>query len=382
MFGRVLLCFAATSVLAAADLGVLVDLSGSMAHYGAWQPDALALVRGIAQGNPGPARELWTVKGDSAALPEFACGNNCRFAFLRFGSLRQPKHPFFQPIQTLDGIAALESVFPRAGAEFTEARTNRSLAQAVVAQALAPQGGSARLIVISDFLADSTLNQEQQAYVTDSESRTTVVSPLIFSWKRDNRVQIRLVQFNVRPPEPPQPPQPPEPPPQTKNGPQGPEKEHKPALLQLLPAKLLSSPRRLQFGWKYAEPDKVRDYEIHVRDARPPQKQVFSKQGLIAASVQFRDPPKGTYRWHVVAKLEDGGEVRSETDSVTVPGGGWDWLLWAVPPAALIALLLVFLKRRKSRDREEKEAGVAESPKEERKKRKPAVSESDNDLDL
>jgi hypothetical protein len=138
----------------------------------------------------------------------------------------------------------------------------------------------------------------------------------------------------------------------------------------------------LQFGWKYAEPDKVRDYEIHVRDARAPQRQVFSKQGLIAASVQFRDPPKGTYRWHVVAKLEGGGEIRSETDSVTVPGGGWDCLLWAVPPAALMALLLLFWRRRKSRDREEKEAGVAENPKEERKKRKRAASESDNDLDL
>jgi hypothetical protein len=292
-----------SGILPAADVAILVDVSGTMASYGAWQEDASALLDAVVNGRQ-PSLQQWRSAGDLKALPSFADAGSLHF--VRFGSTQSASFPFFGEPQKLNA-ASLAAAFPKSRADYQQPRTNKPLAVAVGAN-LASGGaaGTARVIVISDFLVDSDLTNDQQTYVNDFESRAQVETPLILSWARDNHVQIKFLRIGIA-------------------GVAPDDKEPASASVQLLAARVLEDPRRVQFAWK-VNGAAARHYSLQVRDAAT-RNLVFARNNVLSNSVLYPNPKAGRFHWQVTATLENGALVASPAAIVQVPGSGpWAWI--------------------------------------------------------
>jgi hypothetical protein len=290
---------------AAKDVTVLVDVSGTMAKYGAWQPDARLLVSSILRGTP---QEIgWQRQGRPDLASEFKVSAGERVHLLRFGSIISEDFPYFRQAQVIDIPTELERIFPVSASEYTEPRTNKALAVAVGSQLSADSRGASRLIIISDFLVDSDLSVKQQAFVNAFDSQVQTQAPLIYSWANNAHLQVRLISFNhVAVPT-------------TSATPTTPVD----CSVRLSGARMFEAPKRVDFSWKAESPGcEGATFSITVQDPRKGSV-VFSRGRILGSSVLWPNPKSGSYVWRVTADLGDQSSVTSPSAPLEVPSASW-----------------------------------------------------------
>jgi hypothetical protein len=284
------------------DIAVLVDVSGTMKRYGNWQPSAVALLEATLEGRDPPMQD-WQSSGGLAGFSQFRLQPGERLHLVRFGSVQSAAFPFFEQPQVLDRAGLLRGAFPVDGSAYTQARTNKPLAQAVGAT-LSASGNEARLIIISDFLVDSDLEPSQLEFVNNFESRANLQAPMILSWRTEPRVQIKMMQVTLAGASQPGPPVPPS----TK------------ASIRLMPMRILDgSPKRAQFQWRVESDVKPRSYEVILRDTASRAVE-WNPKNIMGTSAVWSDPKSGRKSWQVRAVMEDGQEVISSPAPAEIPG--------------------------------------------------------------
>jgi hypothetical protein len=299
----------------AGDVAVLVDVSGSMAHYGPWQQDATHLIRNILEkGSVADDKQKWSATGNEELIKEFKLVSGDHIQLIRFGSIHPGLSSFF-PVDNLTTIEALESQFPKPG-DFKDGRTNKDLATAVAITIVGGPQHPARIIAISDFLSDADLNKEQQGFVNGVMQGTSLKNAVIFSWKQRPQVMVRLQEITVAAQQTPL----------TNNVEKG--------NIQLVAARFNADPRTLLMSWRAQGPAPV-SYDIRVvpSDGSPP----FAKTGLISTEFLIADPPGGELTWSVTAHYAGGGST-SASRHEDLPDGGNTGLV--VIAAIVIALLI------------------------------------------
>ena len=285
------------------SVAVLIDVSGTMAHYGPWQPEARRLISAILSGRSESTG--WRHEGDPDAGKDFALSNGGRIHLLKFGSVKNKTFPFFPQEQVATSTSAFEEMFPLDASAYAEAKTNRSLALAVGA-AISAEGASSLIIVVSDFLIDSDLSQEQEQFVNAFESSAKIETPVIYTWTADQRVQIKLLRVRGI----------------SREGPT----DDSTASVQIVGARVFSSPKRVAFSWKLMGETGEATYSITVRDPRS-NAIAFSRSGLLTPSLLWANPPSGRFLWQVTATLPEEKQVFSSVVPIEVPG---DSMLWVV----------------------------------------------------
>jgi hypothetical protein len=317
--------------LAAKDIAVLIDVSGTMRIYGAWQSDARHLTESILLGRP--TNGGWSREGDESGMADFRLDAGDRVRILRFGSIRTQEFPYFEPARTISDPGQLETDFPTEAATYRELRTNKPLAIAVGARLASEGEHVARLIVISDFLVDSNITGSQQRFINEFEAHAKIESPLIYSWQRDSHVQVKLlrVQLNSAP------------------GPLG----EGPCSVQIKSAKVMDSPRRLALSWALAGCEGDVTYSVSIREQQS-NKTILTRK-LLAASLLVPNPPTGKFVWRVTASLASGQTAASGWIPVEVPGGlSVGALLLGLAVAGTAAVFWQYSKKRKPRSEEER----------------------------
>ncbi|HEY3738226.1 MAG TPA: hypothetical protein VGL53_00205 [Bryobacteraceae bacterium] len=323
----------------ASDVAVVVDVSGTMGRYGKWQPDALDLIEAITSGTPATALKFSST-GDPQSTAQFKLAPGEGLVLLKFGSVQSDAYPFFSSAQRVASAAELRGVFPNTAAAFREKMTNKELALAVGARLAG--NSPARMIVISDFLSDADLTQQQQQYINQFESQTRLDTPVIYTWLTDNRVLVKLMVANSKAAPPPT---------TTENPP--PTEAEKPKTsdhqIQILDARLIEgSPSRYQFRWRLTPAGNVKGYRLTLRDAKT-RKIVLEQPGLASPAVSILTPAPGDYFAQVTADLEDGSEAASRPYPVKIEGnyGGVIFAIFAL--AAIVAALWFFIRRSNQR---------------------------------
>ena len=285
---------------AASDVAVLIDVSGTMGHYGAWQEDARTLVSSVLSGNP---REMgWQREGNAIALPDFALRSGDRVHLVKFGSVVSTSFPYFKPEQTSSTPADFENSFPLSPSDYVEARTNKPLAIAVGSRLSADSAGTARLIVISDFLVDSDLNAEQQRFVNAFDSKVQTQSPVIYSWSHNPHLQVKLISNKQV----------------TTSSSQVTQSPPDDIAIRLSGAKVFESPKRVDFSWSLNKDLPDVTYSITVQNPRAGTV-VFSRSRILASSVLWPSPDAGNYVWRVTANLPNDQTISSASAPLTVP---------------------------------------------------------------
>ena len=322
---------AASSFASAQDMVVVIDVSGSMAHYGSWQAEVLSLVTSIAGGEPVRADAFEPI-GALNAAEKFRLQPGQTLHIVPFGSVDTDGFPYFKGIRSTRDAGGLSAIFPLNSSSFRSAQTNKPLATAVAASLAAYEKNEARLFVISDFLVDADLTSAQQQYVNQFESNSHTETPLILSWKKDRRVQLKLIRVRALTTSQTPPPTLPS------------------ATVQLLSAKLTENPRRVQCAWKASSPDVFQSYTLTIRNPAT-RKTVFTRVGLLGTSGVYPDPPSGKYAWQVVGTLADGGQVSSPAGQFEVEGSWFGgFLLGLAAIGCLGAGLWWFNSKKKRKD--------------------------------
>jgi hypothetical protein len=318
------------TLLHAADVALLIDVSGSMRGYGGWQPDAVTLVHGVLEGDTSTASHRWTQLGDPARLTVFTLKEGT-LQIVRFGSTQSALYPFFEEIRGIPP-SGLDAAFPTSPEIYRQARTNRSLAQAVGAR-LVRSAGAARMIIVSDFLIDADLTDAQQRFVNEFEAGSETETPLIYTWRDNQHVQVKLVNVRMTSTSPGS----------DVNPPIGSIGD-----IQLLGATVNRS-GPLQFSWRLASVIPARYYQVVVRDSS--NQIVFTRSRVLSESLAYPQPRTGRLTWRVTATLENDVQIASPAGIVDVPGTGAGQILMLVVAIAGAILLTLYMRRRRERKR-------------------------------
>ena len=290
----------------AADVAVVVDVSGTMGRYGSWQLDTIELLRAILSGESiESSRFIPTGTPQAASVFKLDPGEAIRV--LRFGSIQTSEFPFFAPAERTT-VAKLSAAFPTEAKDFAQARTNKELAIAVAAHLI---GNPARMIVISDFLVDADANQQQEQFINDFQSENDVQTPLIFAWRTDKRLMIRMIKASISPLIASPPSQ------QPNEDPPSPDHE-----VQILEARQAagSSPN-VQIRWRLVPAGTAKSYRVSLRDART-RRIVGDQAGLVLPSATVPVQGPGDYLVMVTAEFENGSQAVSRSYPVKVEGSG------------------------------------------------------------
>lgn len=316
---RSVLIFAAIGLCCASVFGkqvaVLVDVSGTMAHYGDWQPEAVSLIRAITSGDLAAIRsDRWKQTGDTGHLSEFAVLSGDSIQLVRFGSLQKDAFPFFSAIQEISNLRDLESAFPLNHSLFQEPKTNKSLALAVGAQ-LVTHDNVANLVVVSDFLEDRKLTAAQEDFLIGFESKSEITMPVIWNWIPDQNVQLKLLHVRFS------------------NNQAGTTAAETSSIQLLSPTINDGQVRSVQFRWKKTGPGEVRSYLARVFDSGT-RKLVFERSA-ISPAVLWAPAESGHFQWKVTAILDNDAQVESATAALTVPGSSHMGLVFFILFVAL-----------------------------------------------
>jgi hypothetical protein len=304
-----------------------------MAKYGNWQRDALTLVERILSGES-VDETAFEATGDRAAVGAFKMAQGQSVAVIPFGSADQESFPYFNGTAPVVSSTALAGVFPLMPASFKATNTNKPLAIAVAARLAGYEKGEARLIAISDFLVDANLSEPQQQYVNQFESSMQTESPVIFSWRKNRRVQVKLIRARA-----------------LTRGPGAPTTPvAKTATIQLLSAKPVANPPSVQFNWKASDPAAFQSYSLTIKDDATRAK-VFSRASLLGTSASWQAPPSGKYTWQVSGALQDGSQVNSAAGQFEVEGGSLAWVMLPLLALGAIGGTLWWMNSRKGRKR-------------------------------
>jgi hypothetical protein len=285
--------------LASADIGLVVDVSGTMARYGNWQADVVRTAESVLRGDSVPELGNFESTPNPGLLAAFNGNQNENLVLVPFGTIQSDRFPYFGPIQTARPNE-VSRLFPMDRALYTAIRTNKSLAVAVAAKLAGFAHGEARLVVISDFLIDAELTDSQRDFVNDFESRTRQETPVILSWRADKRVQMKFIRIHATDPAAGSPPR------------------ASSATIQLVSSRLVDNPKRLQFQWRSVG-GPFESYRLVVRDAS--HREVFARSSLIGNTASFPNPPTGKLTWIVSGYGADGSPVVSPTGTVVVESG-------------------------------------------------------------
>ena len=316
------------ALVQASDVAVVVDVSGTMGRYGKWQPEVLDLIESLTTGAPTGAAKFNST-GDPQAAAQFKLAAGEGITLLKFGSIQSDAYPFFANAQKVASASELRSVFPNTAASFKEKQTNKELALAVGAR-LAGNSPS-RMIVISDFLSDADVSQQQQQYINQFQSQTRIETPIIYTWLTDNRVLVKLMVANSKAQ-------------QTATEAEKPKSDHQ---VQILEARPLDGGKH-QFRWRLTPAAPVKSYRLTIRDAKT-RRIVVEQPGLAAPAVAISTPPPGDYFAIVTADLEDGSEAASRPYPLKVEGSYGGILLAIVALAAIVGALWFFMRRANQR---------------------------------
>ena len=192
------------------NVGVLVDVSGSMAAYGDWYADAKQQVSHLLVSGAIDS-DNWELTNSSRSKEFHLVGPADHILFMRFGSVIDHRYPYFMkpsllPNVTDQGIQELlENNFPDSRRDFHERKTNRPLAEAVAAKYLVTHFGEhpVYLLIISDFLVDADVNSEEEQLIQAFENTYGVNTPLILAWKKNQLVQLKVLALvPAKPPAP------------------------------------------------------------------------------------------------------------------------------------------------------------------------------------
>jgi len=311
---------------AGGNISVLVDVSGTMGHYGAWQGDARDLVVKTLTGR-NDSFEGWEHVGDLGVASEFALHAGDQVHVLGFGSTQQSAFPFFTDHRVVPFSASMDLPIPLDRSAYNQARTNKSLAQSVGATLATGEDGTARVIIISDFLIDSSLTTDQQNFVNSFEAKANIESPLILSWHRDQHVQVKFLRIKIA----------------TTSSPPPPDKLE----VRLGGAQLLDSPKRLLLRWSAIGTPQPETFSLAIQESGSG-RIVFSRQGLYGTSLVVTSLRPGKYVWRVVADLPGDTHIASPQGIVDVPGsGGSGVVIFIIFLASAAFGLWRFLNRRK-----------------------------------
>jgi hypothetical protein len=313
-FLRKLVLYLVPLPLFCGDIAVLVDVSGTMKQYGAWQNAAISLVESTLDGKSVPTED-WQTSGPQVGLSQFRLGTGERLYVMKFGSIVSPKFPFFEPAERLDSAKQLRDHFPLNGSAYTQVRTNTSLARAVGTLLSAGAGTEARLIVISDFLVDSNLDSAEISFVNDVETGAKIEEPVILSWRENPKVQIKMMNVTLKP----------------KGPPQGDQAEEAVAI-RLIPLRILDNPKRAQFQWAVDSKLAPKRFEVVVRDAGT-HKEEWRQSAMVGSAV-WSDPKPGRKSWQVSAVMENDQVATSQAAIAEIPGSSG---------GAIVLLLLAIL---------------------------------------
>jgi hypothetical protein len=312
----VLVCSLTLYCTAADDLAIVVDVSGSMHTYGSWQVDAKNAVSAIIAGRPLPSG--WNSTPKSADLSGFACGPQARVTLVPFGSVHPTaEYPYFDRIQDSLSLAELTDRFPIETKDYSESRTNNALAEAVAIRSVDPAKiGAARVIMLSDFLADATLSEKQLAFVNDIQGRFAKYTDVTLTWASNPRVQIKLLRFvPLNPPA---------------------ERAITPnnGALHLFPGRYDERSNSLLLAWSFEGPELPEKYDLRITDGRRGT-MLFSKYNLATQNATYAKAVPGPIRWAVTAYMRDGKTVE-QSAAYNVPGTRGS-------PIALLVLVLAVL---------------------------------------
>ena len=287
----------------ASDVAVVVDVSGSMATYGDWQPDALALVDAILSGNS-VAGLNFDHTDQIEAVSDFKLGSGDNIQLLKFGSAQRNSFPFFLQSKRLETVSELRSQFPMGKSDFRDPHTNKDLAIAVGSRLTG--GAPARLIMISDFLIDSDVDQAQQQFANEFQASSKIETPVIFTWKKDRRVQVKLIAISAKE--------------ASSNSAPPPQPAAPSASIRILESRVSTESNRIYFRWQVQPNVPVHSFRLLLRDSKTGR--VAKEQGPLAAvySTMIEAPGSGEYSAIVTADFEDGSQIQSRPVVVTVKG--------------------------------------------------------------
>jgi hypothetical protein len=155
---------------------------------------------------------------------------------------------------------------------------------------------------------------------------------LIFSWKRNSHVQVKLMRIRM-----------------TQELASSGVGATPAAVVQLIGARVLESPRRVQFNWRMSGGVKAMHFDLQVRDAST-RKLVFSRNNVLGGSILYPDPKAGKYHWQVKATLTNGSEVLSPAAALQIPGSGpWGLLALLAAIAGVGGAAWYYKKRERER---------------------------------
>ena len=307
----------------ASDVAVAVDVSGSMAKYGPWQPDAQRVIQNILErGSLGAEEDNWTSSGDLKAIRSFQAGSGERIQLIRFGSINHNLSTFF-PVQPLGSPAELNTTFPELN-DFKDAHTNKELATAVAVKLVGEPSKPARIISISDFLSDADLSKEQQEFVNVVMNGTEVENNLTLSWKKNPRVMVRLQRIVL---------------PAAGQSQTSSSSERR---IELMSARLNQDSKSLLLAWK-AIGEKPTGYDVKVSSSDGTQQ--FYKIGLISNEAIDKDAPGGEITWTVVAHYGD-GRIVTASRREQLPESGNLGVIIAIALIGILLLVGFFLMRK------------------------------------
>lgn len=317
-----------SGVANARNLVIVVDVSGSMRNYGAWQSDANTLVNQLLSGNsPGLS---WSFVGSKEKTSAFKVDSNDKIYLIPFGSVaKDAKYPFFERIQGPIELQNLDASFPKSGNEFRALRTNKPLAMAVAAKMGLESSQEALVIMISDFLVDADLSDEQIAFANEMEKSEVLYTIGTFSWLSNPHVQAKLLRFlpdsNSQSVQP------------------IPTAEH--GKLRIASPQYDESRNILRIAWTYiGKPEPVK-YGVNVRSigvGTP----VLNRENVAVTSIEIANPPAGQLRLTVTAFLADNTSI-VQSQNIQIPQKRGDLSVFLIA-LFLIALVGFFLWAKRS----------------------------------
>lgn len=348
--------------LMAVDVGVLVDVSGSLKPLPTERGKAL-LISLILEGNIPPD---WKVSGadedhplvkrirDGQPGPLLEPGE--RFLFMTFGSRRSRTYPFFEPpkIHTFENSNQIKDLinlyYPN---RHLEAFTFDDLSRAVASEEFRKQGSPRwYLFIVSDFQSEFGTDQnqpftpEQEQLTSDFDVQKSFKweNPLILRHKRNNRLMMKV--YDIRPKiVPPQPPVPPSAKEVKEPREQPPPKPEPVLTLNLLEPRGEVTQNPPRFRWSQVPGAGSYVVKCITSEGR----QVFETE---RTTIELQPPhpyPKGDYQWLVSAYTADGRElIRSAPAAFTLGGNNEDYkgiLLYLVGGAILAGGGLYWLNR-------------------------------------
>jgi hypothetical protein len=295
----VVLVFSAQTA-AASDVAVVVDVSGSMKDYGPWQGDAKVAIAAVLGGRP-PSAE-WDVTPKGADLSAYATQTQESVTLIQFGSVRATStYPYFDRIQTSLSPSSVSAQFPINPSTYTESRTNNALAEAVAISMVGATGGPTRVIMLSDFLADARMSEEQLAFVNGVQGRYAKYTDATLSWIGNPRVQIKLLRFAP-----------------LSVASSTPVAGSELGSLHLFPPRYDEASRSVIFSWNYEGPSLAEKYDVKVVDVQAGSP-VFTKYNLGSKTVTYPKVSPGRFRWSIVAYAHDGKTIE-QSASFVIPG--------------------------------------------------------------